>query len=85
MGVAVIRDIDDAMKLSGETDEAASAVMLCVHCGAETLPRDSAGRLTAEGREMLGDLVMYGLLDDAAWRVVNGATGIQQVREEQTS
>jgi hypothetical protein len=76
-----MRDIDSAVELPGETGQPTSAVVVCAHCGAETLPRDSDGRLTAEGREMLGDLVMSGLLDDAAWRVVDGSAAMRQLEK----
>jgi len=47
-----------------------SGVVACSKCGAVALSRDGNGSLTAEGREMLGDLVLSGFLDDVVWHVV---------------
>jgi hypothetical protein len=48
--------------------------VVCSNCGAIALPRDSDGNLTTEGREMLGDLVLSGFLDDTVWQVVRRDT-----------
>jgi hypothetical protein len=47
-----------------------SGVVACSNCGAVALPRDGNGNLTVEGREMLGGLVLSGVLDDEVWHVV---------------